>query len=954
MSKSFTRRDFLRNSVVTGGSLAIVRTPLLRGATTTLGPTAAGETYQLKCEYATNPLGIDVLRPRFSWQTASQRRGWLQSAYQILVATSSEKLKAGSADQWDSGRVSSDMCVGVPYSGPSLKSATEYYWKVRTWDEKARVRESSIATFEMGLLARSDWEGSWIAAKEKISAPLLRKEFTVAQQVARARVYISGVGYYELSINGKKVGDHVHDPGVTYYNSNEHELRSRVLYVTYDVTDYLKNGPNVVAVILGNGWYSPELGLNEGWLPGGPNSQFGSKPCLIMQMNVEDVNGATLHVVTDDSWKVSSGPITYNSFIDGETYDARLEKEGWNNLPYDDSGWPNAVRVANPPNGVLTAQMVPPIRIMETIRPVKILKPKDAELFWDVDVYDMGQNLTGWVKLRVSGQKGTVLTLEHGAHIYDDNTLDARSNLVKHSTAMQTDTYILKGEGIEEWEPKFTLHGFRYVQVRGVRSWFDKPPIDSLELEGRFVHSAVEISGSFNCSNQLINQIHHNNLWTFRGSCQSIPQDAADRAERVGWNGDPSFVAEDYIYNLDMSSFWTKWLNDFADSQKANGDIPPITPIPCGKGCQDLYLYPMPDWKSSYLILAWQMYQYYGDKRILEQHYERLNKFVEFLAASAHDFIVQEGIGDQMEPQDDGTSVFTARHTPIPLTSTAVYYWQVTIISQIAETLGKGEDARRWAALATQIKDAFNRKFLNPEANQYGSGSQTSNALPLSLGMVPETSVQGVLENLIHDIVQTHQGHHSTGVMGAYALEHALPQYGAADVMFQIATQNTFPSWGDQIARGATTTCETWECAPWISQNMKMLGMIEKFFYQDLAGIAPLSPGFKRVAIRPQVVGDLKFVSASLNTVAGSVSVNWRRADRSFEMQVTIPANSKARVGVPMLKMENVKITEGGNTVWDKKAYSPGVAGISAAREDGQYINFDVGSGTYVFLLTEA
>src|ERR1051326_1637804 len=330
--RSFTRRDFLKNSVATGGSLAIVRTPLLRGATTTIGATPAEETHQLKCEYATNPLGIDVLRPRFSWQISSIRRGWLQSAYQILVATSSEKLKAGSADQWDSRRISSDMSVGVPYGGPSLKSATQYYWKVRTWDERDRVSESPIATFEMGLLAKSDWEGSWIGAKEKISAPLLRKEFTVKQQVARARVYISGLGYYELSINGNKVGDHVHDPGVTYYNSHDHELRSRVLYVTYDVTDYLKTGPNVIGVILGNGWYSPELGLNEGWLPGGPNSQFGSKPCLIMQMNVEDVNGGTLHVATDDSWKVSSGPITYNSFIDGETYDARLEKEGWNNL----------------------------------------------------------------------------------------------------------------------------------------------------------------------------------------------------------------------------------------------------------------------------------------------------------------------------------------------------------------------------------------------------------------------------------------------------------------------------------------------------------------------------------------------------------------------------------------------------------------------------------------------
>jgi alpha-L-rhamnosidase len=464
----------------------------------------------------------------------------------------------------------------------------------------------------------------------------------------------------------------------------------------------------------------------------------------------------------------------------------------------------------------------------------------------------------------------------------------------------------------------------------------------------------VENTGSFNCSNQLINQIHHNNEWAFMSSCQSIPQDAADRAERVGWNGDPSFVAEDYVYNLDMSSFWTKWLNDFQDSQKGNGDVPAICPIPCGKDCHDLYQYPIPDWKSSYLVLAWTVYQYYGDEQILEQHYESLKKTVDFLSTSARDNIISGGIGDQMEPQDDGFSVFTALHTPIPLTSTAIYYWQVSIISQMADILGKAEDARRWSLLAGQIKSAFNLKFLNQTTNQYGSGSQTSNALPLYLRMVPEANVQGVLANLIHDIVQTHQGHLSTGVIGTNALQQALPEYGAADVMFQIATQTSYPGWGYQISKGATTTCETFECAPWISQNMKMLGMVEKFFYKDLAGIRPVRPGFKRVAIRPHVAGDLGFVTASLDTVMGLVSVDWRRADRSFEMKVTVPANSQAEISVPTLTLNNAKITEGGNTIWKTGTYLPGVEGISGGREDEGYVTFDVGSGTYSFRLSEA
>jgi len=950
----FPRREFLKKSVFAGGNLTILsRTQHAQDLTTAGNASRSQEAFQLKCEYAVNPLGIDVPHPRFSWTINSSRRKRMQSAYQIFVAATEDKLTANAADQWNSGKVISDRSFNVPYAGSPLTSGAKCYWKVRVWDEKSRVSDSPVGTFEMGLLARSDWQGKWIAAKEGISAPLLRKEFTIDKQPARARIYISGLGYYELYVNGTKVGDHVHDPGVTYYNTHDRGLHSRVLYVAYDVTEYLKTGRNALGVILGNGWYSPPVGSNQGWLPGGPNSQFGRTPCLIMQMNVEYANSGSLHVVTDDSWKTSSSPITFNSFIDGETYDARLEKPGWNSPAYDDSAWEPVTMLAQPPNGVLTAQMLPPIRVMETIKPVRILRPKDAELFSDVDVYDLGQNFTGWVKIRVSGARGTVLTLEHGTNIYDDNTLDARSNLGVHTVAKQTDTYILRGEGTEEWEPKFTLHGFRYVQVRGVRGFFGKSTIDSLNLEGRFARSAVEKCGFFSCSNELINQIHHNNAWAFMSSCQSFPQDAADRAERVGWNGDPSFVVEDYIYNLDMSRFWTKWLNDFQDSQKTNGDLPVICPIPCGTDCQELYEYPIPDWKSSYIILCWNVYQYYGDEQILEQHYESMKKLVDLLAASTHDYIISDGIGDQMEPQSDGTSVFTALHTPIALTSTAIYYWQVSIISQIAGILGKDEDAKRFSQLATKINEAFNRRFLDQTANEYGTGSQTSNAVPLHLKMVPEASVKGVLQNLINDIVRTHGGHLATGVIGTNALQQVLPEYGAADVMFQIATQTTFPGWGYQISKGATTTCETFECAPWISQNMKMLGMVEKFFYRDLAGIRLVSPGFKRIAIKPNVVGDLRFVAASLDTVMGLVSVDWRRADRSFEMKVTLPVNSKAEVSIPTLNLRSISITESGNTVWKAGSYSLGIEGISGGREAVGYVTFEVGSGTYAFKVTE-
>lgn len=866
----------------------------------------------------------------------------MQSAYQILVASNEEKLNAGTGDKWDSGKVASDRSVNVPYSGSVLRSGERCHWRVRVWNDKGRIRDSPPASFEMGLLDPNDWNGKWIASDKEISAPLFRKEFSLDKKIRQARIYISGLGFYELYINGKKVGDHVHDPGVTYYNNDQSfELGSRVLYVTYDVTDYLKKGSNALGVILGNGWYSPPEPSSSWFVP------FDDRPRLIMQLSAEYANGESFRLATDNTWKTSSSPITYNSFIHGETYDARLEKPGWNTAGYNDSAWESPT-VVKPPSGRLTAQMLPPIRVVETIKPIRILKPKDPELFSDTYVFDMGQNFSGWTRFRLAGTRGSTLTLEHGANVYDDNTLDARSNLApdRGAFAKQTDNYIFSGGDVAEWEPKFTLHGFRYVQVRGFPG---APTLDS--LEGRFVRSQVETAGSFSSSNQLINQIHHNNFWAFMSSCQSVPQDAADRAERVGWLGDPGFVAEDYIYNLDMASFWTKWLDDIKDSQKTDGDIPVVSPITTGRG-RALYE-PWPTWKSTYPLFAWYIYRYYGDKRILEEHYDALKKLIDYFGTMARDFIITEGLGDHMEPQKNGASHFSPLHTPAALTSTAYYYYDTWIVSEMAKILGAADDANRYSRLAKKIKDAFNQKFLDQARNQYATGSQTSNALPLSLGIVPEANIPGVVSNLINDIQRDHLGHLSTGIIGTNALNQALPAQGAADVMFEIATQTTFPSWGYQISKGATSLCEVFEDAPWLSQNMKMFGSVEKFLYRDLAGIRLAGLGFKKIVIKPQVVGDLSFVNASLDTVMGPIEVDWRRGNRSFDMKVTVPANTQAQASIPTLGLRSVNITEGGNTVWKGGKYLPGIAGINSGRDGSGYVTFDVGSGTYVFRLTE-
>lgn len=934
---------------------------------------------QLKCEYAIDPLGIDTSQPRFSWVLESHRRGQMQSAYQILVSSSEENLEYNVADLWDSGKVVSDQSVNVPYSGSALTSGQRCWWKIRCWNRSSndgidemrpysdpeileelqmeRTSEySEPAMFDMGLLEESDWEGEWIGAGETISSPLLRKEFALEKEVRRASVYISGLGYYELYINGEKVGDHVLDPGTTYYNNDQpFELGSRVLYVTYDVTDQLQSGENAIGVMLGNGWYSAEDDI-----PPSPSHRepYGDRPTLIMQMNVEFADGDHMSIVTDDMWKTSAGPITYNDYSNGEDYNAQLEKLGWDTPDYDDSQWSKA-QIMDSPSGKLRSQPMPPIKVIETFKPVRILSPRE-----NVYVYDMGQNFSGWTRLQVSGPKGTKVTLKHGARVYDDGMLDARSNLYHcpdseedyhqgtprdgavgtqfHHCARQTDSYILKGEGIEIWEPRFTLHGFRYVELTGF------PRIPTLEsLEGRHVRSSVETVGNFTCSNPLINQIHHNICWTFMSSMQGFPQDAADRSERVGWLGDP--IPEDFILNFDTASYWAKWSDDLKDSQKPDGDIPIICPLHW-RGFYGM----MPVWKSTYPIIAWHVYLYYGNKRILAENYDGTKKLVDFLGTIAEDHIVSPGLGDHMEPQPDGSTSSGPQRTPSALTSTAYYYLDARIVAQAAEILGKVEDAAHYSELAAEIKAAFNQEFLNEDTNQYATGSQTSNAIPLYMGMVPKDKVDAVMKNLIDNIVTTRKGHLFTGMLGTNALAQTLAEHGAADVMYQIATQTTFPGWGYMVSKGATTIWESWDGDPetQLSYNMKLFGSVDKFFYKHLAGINATSSGYEQIAIKPCVVGDLEYAKASIKTVRGLVAVDWERDEKSLAMKITIPVNSQAKASVPKMGLRNVSVRESVGIIWEAGEFIKGVPGITAGSESDDYVSFHVGSGTYIFQLT--
>ena len=894
----------------------------------------------LKCEYLVDPLGIDSSTPRFSWiiPPSPGSRGQVQGAYQILVASSEERLNQGAGDRWDSGKVASDRCSNVLYEGLPLKSGERCFWKVRCWNGDDHLAPySAPAVFEMGLLEKSDWQGKWICADNGVSSPLFRSPLHIDRSISQARIYICGLGYYELFINGKKAGDHVLDPASTYYHNDQpFEIHSRALYATYDISGLIRQGENVIGVMLGNGWYSAEPDI-----PPAPSHRhpYGNVPVLLAQVNVEYTDGSRDRFCTDESWKWSGGPILYNDYSNGETYDARLEQPGWDNPGFDHSNWRN-VNVVEGPDGELTAQTVPPSKVVDTIKPTAIVRSVPNST-----IFDFGQNFSGWTRLRVSGKKGTRITLRHAAEITEQGSLDARSNLYNMgctSIALQTDRYILKGEGEEIWEPRFTLHGFRYVEVIGY------PGAPTLEdVLGRHVRSSVERVGDFECSNPLLQKIHSSVCWTFASSMQGFPQDAADRSERVGWLGDP--IPEDFMYNFDTAAFWSKWAVDLRDSQKPDGDLPVICPLHW-RTTHDPYR-ALPVWKSTYPIIVWYVYRFYDDETILAEHYEGMQRLADFLGTMAKDHIIDIGLGDHMEPQADGTTHHWPFRTPPALTSTAYYYNDVQILAQAAEILQKHEDAKKYEQLAGKIRNAFNRRFFDTQSGQYAAGSQTSNAVALLFGLVPEDAQQAVVDYLTANI-REQKDHLFTGMLGTNALVQVLPDHGEAELMFRIATQRTFPGWGYMVENGATTLWETWDGNPdtQMSRNMKLFGSIGKFFYREIAGITLAAPGFRKIMIRPRVFGDLEFARATLETVRGHLSVEWRRTKDSFTLTTTVPVNATADVYLPKQGPEPATVIEGDKTIWVSGALMTNdSSGIGGGREDEKSVILEIGSGTYTF-----
>jgi len=886
----------------------------------------------LRCEYADHPLSIGTTTPRFSWIVQHPERGQAQSAYQILVASEPSLLAHDTGDLWDSGKVPDANAVGICYAGEPLGSQQQCWWKVRVWDRDDRVSEySAVARFGVGLLTEEDWRARWIASPHprRGVAPFFRTTFEADRPVAQTLLYICGLGYYELHINGARVGDHVLDPGWTDYTQ-------RVLYATYEVTDHLRPGANALGVVLGEGWYGNDhssVGDHGPW----QRLKWFGYPCLILQLHVTFSDGSETCIMSGDSgWWASEGPIIENNIYDGETYDARREMPGWDTPAYrpeEHDGWLPAAVVAGPEGGLIP-QLLEPIKVVRNLSPVSLYSPRPG-----IHVADLGQNFAGWIRLTVEGPVGTEVTMRY-AEVLDDAGL---VNQTPSRGARATDRYLLRGGGMEVYEPRFTYHGFRYVQIEGFPG-----ELGPENLVGRVVRSAVAQTGDFTCSNQLLNTIQRNVLWTEESNLHSLPTDCPQRDERMGWLNDMTVRVEEAIYNFELVRLLSKWEDDIADTQGDNGAIADTAPYVWGSRPAD----PV---STCFLLIPWLLFTWCGDRRTLERHYAALKRWNDYLASRTEDDIVTYShYGDWAPPASELAGDGSARSaiTPGEFMSTGYYYYNAQLLARCARILGEDKDAADFAQLAERIRLAFNRKFLDPATGGYAHGNQSAQAFALFLGVVPEEARPAVLQRLLDDVA-AHDNHLTTGNLCTKYLLEVLTECGQVEVAYRLATQTTYPSWGHMIACGATTIWERWEYETgggMNSHNHPMYGTISSWFYKYLAGITfdPACPACGHVLIKPYFPVDLAFVNASLHTVQGEVVSHWERIGKALCLRVVIPGNCTATVSLPIRGTRTIR--ESDVVIWQGDTPGATPEGITACRLSGDRLEVSLGSGTYRFL----
>ena len=883
----------------------------------------------LRCEYKSDPLGIDVRKPRLSWELTSTERGVLQTSYEIRVAASETELAKGKT-LWESGKQSSDASNQVEYSGPAFESRKIYYWQVRVADNHGHLTGwSKAARWETGLLEPTDWKAKWITPNlpedetKSNTAPLLRREFSINRKVERARLYATAMGLYEMSLNGKRVGEEYFTPGWTSYDF-------RYQYQTYDVTNDLKSGANCIGAILGDGWFRGRLA----WDPKNNRNHYGKKLALLAQLVITFNDGSQQIVGSDQQWKSATGPLLLSDIYDGETYDARVEQASWNDAGFNDKDW-QSVTILEAPKATLVAPAGPPVKAIEEIAPIKVLKTPAGNT-----VLDMGQNMVGWIRFRVTAPAGTTITLRHA------EVLDKAGNFYTENlrAAKQTIQYTTKGQGIEIFQPHFTFQGFRYVAVSG---WPGE--LHRQDFTGVVVHSAIPRTGSFETSNPLLNQLQDNIIWGQKGNFVDVPTDCPQRDERLGWTGDAQVFARTASFNHDTAAFYTKWLKDVALDQEADGAVPFVIPNVLSHKTRKGEA-ASAGWADVAVVVPWVVYQSFGDKRILEEQYASMKAWVEYMRRQADEkYIWSNGFsfGDWLAFATT-RSDYPGATTDKDLIQTAYFARSTALLAKAAAVLGKKEEAAEYTSLEEKIKATFQKEFITPNS-KLSSNTQTAYTLALAFELLPEAQRALAAARLAEDVKKF--GHLTTGFLGTPLLCQTLSDYGYLDVAYMLLNRTQYPSWLYPVTKGATSIWERWDGIkpdggfqdPGMNSfNHYAYGAIGEWMYRVVAGIEldERHPGYKHILIQPQPGGGLTYAKASFDSMYGRVASDWKIANGKFTLTVEVPPNTTATVRLPKAKLEQ--------TAEGQKAVA-GRSDLLGARQAEDAVLVEVGSGTYVF-----